>query len=238
MRNKTFHDQIVEILQTDLEDKSAVIQWIAWRVKLFYEIGEKFIKDNCLTYAASLAYTTLLALAPLAAIGLSILPSFGVSPETVLQFLFERLLPNQDLAGVVESNVDTFASNAASVGRYGIFFLAVFAWWVLSTIEASFNMIWKVGRSRPVVSQFVTYWFAVTFAPFLIALSVVATANLQAIVQGPEWAEYTFVQSTTLKLLPYTLIWIAFFLVYKLIPIHNRLLQAGSHRRRDSRFHV
>ncbi len=215
------YDKIVSVLQTDLEEKSVIIRWIAWRLKLLYEIIEKFWWDNCFTFAASLAYTTLLALAPLAAVSLSILTAFDISKSTVLTFVFNRLLPNKDLAAIIEQNIDTFAENAASVSIFGVMALVLFSIWVLSTIESAFNMIWKVDRPRPIINQFLAYWSTVTFAPILIAVSIIVTAQVQTLVLSEDWAEYTYLQGFTLKVIPYILTWIAFFLVYKLIPYTN-----------------
>lgn len=216
-----FYDRVVSVLGTDLEEKSVIIRWIAWRVKLLYEIIEKFWWDNCFIFAASLAYTTLLAIAPLAAVSLSILTAFDISKSTVLTFVFNRLLPNEELAAVIEQNIDTFSDNAASVSIFGVLALVLFSIWVLSTIESAFNMIWKVDKPRPIINQFVAYWSTVTFSPILIAVSIILTAKVQGLVLSEDWAEYTYVQSFTLKAIPYILTWIAFFLVYKLIPYTN-----------------
>jgi len=217
----SLYDRIVGFLRTDLEEKSVVVRWVAWRLKLLYEIVEKFWWDNCFTFAASLAYTTLLALAPLAAVSLSFVSSFAVSKTTVLNFVFERLLPNKELAAVIETNIDTFAANAASVSALGIAALALFSIWVMSTIESAFNMIWKVDKPRPVINQFVAYWSTLTFAPILIAVSIIVTAKIRALVLSEDWAEYTYLQGFILKMIPYALTWIAFLLVYRLIPYTN-----------------
>jgi len=217
----SLYDRIVGVLRTDLEEKSVIIRWIAWRLKLVYEIVEKFWWDNCFTFAASLAYTTLLALAPLAAVSLSILTSFDFSKTTVLTFVFNRLLPNEQLAAIIEQNIDTFSVNAASVSMFGVIALVLFSVWVMSTIESAFNMIWKVDKHRPVINQFVAYWSSLTFTPILIAVSIIITAQIEALVLSEDWVEYTYLQSFTLKIIPYILTWIAFFLVYKLIPFTN-----------------
>ncbi|MBI5815575.1 MAG: YihY family inner membrane protein [Nitrospinae bacterium] len=186
--------------------------------RLLYEIAEKFWNDSCPTYAASLAYTTLLALAPLAAISLSVITSFDFSRDATLRFVFERVLPNPELAMVIEKNINTFARNAASVSIFGVISLALLGVWVMSTVESSFNMIWRVGRSRPLFSQFVAYWSALTFSPVLIAASVIVTASVHSIVMSRAWAEYSYAQGFVLKFTPYALTWAAFFLIYKLIP--------------------
>ncbi len=215
--SERIYNQIVEVLSADLEDKSPFLKWVAWRLKLLYEIIEKFWWDNCTVFAASLAYTSLLALAPLAAVSLSIFSSF-FSKEDALNFVFRRLLPNEDLASIIEQNIDTFSANAASVSILGVVILVFFSIWVMATIESAFNMIWKVDKPRPVINQFVAYWASITFAPILIAVSMIFTAKVQALVMGETWAEYSYLQSFILKLIPYALTWVAFFLVYKLIP--------------------
>ncbi len=216
--NRSLYDKIIDLLHTDLGEKSAVIKWFAWKLKLLFEIADKFIQDNCITFAASLAYTTLLALAPLAAISLSILSSFDFSKTTVLNFVFNRLLPNEDIARVIEQNIDTFADKAASVSIFGVIALVLFSIWVMSTIEASFNMIWRVSKFRPVVSQVVYYWFTLTMAPILIAASIILTAKVQGLEAGAAWQEYSYLLGFTLKAIPYLLTFIVFFAVYKLIP--------------------
>ncbi len=231
MGQLSVYDKIVDILKTDLEEKSVVIKWMAWRSKLIYEIVEKFWRDDCPTYAASLAYTTLLALAPLAAVSLSIYSSFEFSKEKILNFVFEKLLPNKEFARVIEQNIDTFSNNATSVSIYGVIALVIFSIWVMSVIEAAFNMIWKVERSRPIISQFVTYWSTVTFAPILIAISIIATAKIQGLVLSENWAEYSYLQGFIIKLIPYVLTWIAFLLIYRLVPntdVHFRPALTGA----------
>ncbi|VAX19535.1 Ribonuclease BN [hydrothermal vent metagenome] len=217
-KDRPLYDKITDVLSTDLEEKSLIIRWVAWRLKLIYEIAEKFWWDNCLMFAASLAYTTLLSLAPLAAVSLSILSSFEFSKAKVLNFVFRQLLPNEDLALVIEKNIDTFAANAASVSVFSMIMLVFFSIWVLSTIESAFNMIWKVHRPRAVINQFVAYWSTLTFAPILIAVSIIVTAKVQALVLSESWSEYTYLQGFILKMIPYALTWGAFFLVYKLLP--------------------
>lgn len=186
--------------------------------KTAYEVVEKFWQDDCLTYASALAYTSLLALAPLTAVSLSLVSSFEVSKDALLEFFFERLLPNREMAIVIEENFDTFANNAAEVSLLGLVFLIFFSVWVLSTIEYSFNMIWRVKSSRPLVSKLVTYWSAVTFAPILIALSIYLTARIQSVLAQNQFADLGVDYSLLTKTTPYILSTIAFFLVYKLMP--------------------
>jgi membrane protein len=227
------HERFVEILSANLEESgNNSVRWLAWRVKILMEIAEKFWQDNCPTFAASLAYTTLLTLAPLAAVSLSILASFSftdlgaqgikVNSETALEFVFNQFLPpNEELASSVKRSFETFQTNAAPVSLFGLLLLISFAIWMLSTIEAAFNMIWKVDTPRPVINQFVAYWSTVTFAPILIILSIYFTAKVQALAASAAYAEYTYIQVFLMKGSPLFLTFIAFFMIYRLIPNTN-----------------
>ncbi|MDH5477016.1 MAG: YihY family inner membrane protein [Nitrospinota bacterium] len=234
---KNLYTRVIETLNTNLEESSNVaIRWLAWRVKIGLEIAEKFWWDNCPTFAASLAYTTLLTLAPLLAVSLSILSSVNladsiagtegqeikVTSETALEFFFDQFLPpNQELADSVKKSFETFKTNAAPVSVLGLLFLIALVIWVLSIIESAFNMIWKVDKARPPINQFVVYWFTVTLTPFLIAGSIYLTAKVQALAASPSYAEYRYDQGFLLKGTPFLLTAIAFLLIYRLIPNTN-----------------
>ncbi|MDH5637951.1 MAG: YihY family inner membrane protein [Nitrospinota bacterium] len=234
---KSFYARSIETLNTNLEESSNwAIRWFAWRVKISLEIAEKFWWDNCPTFAASLAYTTLLTLAPLLAVSLSILSSVNladsisgtdgqeikVTSETALEFFFDQFLPpNQALADSVKNSFETFKTNAAPVSVLGLLFLIALVIWVLSIIESAFNMIWKVDKPRPPINQFVVYWFTVTLTPFLIAGSIYLTAKVQALAASPSYAEYRYDQGFLLKGTPFLLTATAFLLIYRLIPNTN-----------------
>ncbi|HJM82892.1 MAG TPA: YihY family inner membrane protein [Nitrospinota bacterium] len=214
----TFFGRVISALQTE---GYSLIRNFVWQVKLLYEIIEKFYQDNCFMYAASLAYSTLLALVPLAAVSISILSSLDYSKDTVMNFFFKHFLPNEELALIIESNIDGFAANAASVSMFGAVALILFCIWVLSGIESAFNMIWKVDKPRPIFNQFVAYWSSITFTPILLAVSIIVTVKIQTMIQSDALTNFNILQSFTLKSIPFVLTWIAFFLIYKLVPNTN-----------------
>jgi len=227
------HATIIEILNTNLEESSnSIVRWVAWRIKIGLEIGDKFWWDNCPTFAASLAYTTLLTLAPLAAVSLSILSSFSftdlgeqgikVNSETALEFVIHQFLPpNEELTESVKRSFETFKTNAAPVSLFGLLLLVSFVIWMLSTIESAFNMIWKVDKPRTIINQFVAYWSTVTFAPVLIALSIYFTAKVQALANSAVYADYTWRYALLMKGSPFLLTLAAFLMIYRLIPNTN-----------------
>lgn len=210
--------KLVEFLKSN---RPAYLKPVAALIKTIFEIVDKFIRDDCPTYAASLAYTTLIALAPLAAVTLSVISSFALAREETLRFVLESWLPNKEMASVIESTLDSIASNATSVSAFGVFFLALFVIWGLNTIEGSFNMIWKVDKSRPLINKFISFWSAVTFAPVFLAVSLIASAKIENLIGSADWSAYSYFSSFALQALPYFMIWLAFLIIYRVIPNTN-----------------
>lgn len=181
-------------------------------------VARKSWRDRLPTFASSLAYTTILSLAPLTAISLSVFSSFKGSKTVVTGFIFKWLLPNEELARVIGKNMDVFSANAASVSIFGVIMFALIAVWVMGTVESAFNMIWKAPKARPFFKRFITYWTAITFAPALIAASVATTASLHSMMASGAIYGYSFSHSILLRVAPYLFTWTAFALAYRLIP--------------------
>lgn len=187
-------------------------------IAIIRAIVEKSWRDSLPTFASSLAYTTILSLAPLTAISLSVFSSFKESKTVVTSLIFNWLLPTEDLARIIGENLDVFSANAASVSIFGVIALALLAVWVMVTVESAFNMIWKAPEGRTLFSRFITYWTAITFAPVLIAASVAMTANLHTMMESGVIHEYPISYSVLLRVSPYLFTWTAFALAYRLIP--------------------
>jgi membrane protein len=181
-------------------------------------LAEKSWRDRLPTFASSLAYTTILSLAPLTAVSLSAFSSFKGSKTAVTSFIFQWLLPNEELARIIGKNMDVFSANAASVSIFGVITFALIAVWVMGTVESAFNMIWKAPKGRPFFNRFITYWTAITFAPVLIAASVAVTASLHSMMASGAIHEYSATYKTLLRVSPYLFTWTAFALAYRLIP--------------------
>ncbi|MFQ5973321.1 MAG: YihY family inner membrane protein [Alphaproteobacteria bacterium] len=129
----------------------------------------RFRGDRCLRIAASLSYTSLLAMVPLVAIGVAIMSAFPVFDSVRERFgslLLTYVAPH---AGEqVQSYFDTFVSNTGRLTAVGVIGLAVTAVLLLSTIEGAFNVIWRVDRPRPFVMRLIAYWTVLTLGPLLV----------------------------------------------------------------------
>ena len=178
----------------------------------------RFWKDRNFSAAASLSYTTLLAVVPLAAIGFSILAAFPVFDRVradLLSFGLEIFLPQNVEA--VRGQFDLFLRNTRELTAVGTVALAVTAVILLDTVDTWFNRIWRQPEVRPLVQRMAMYWAVLTVTPLLaggsIAIStyLFAQANL-GIVEGSR------IQSTVVGWLPPVLLFVSFAVAYMVIP--------------------
>ena len=162
---------------------------------------------------------TLLALVPLTAISFAMLAAFPVFDDARQQlqaFVFANFVP--DAIEVAEGYLTAFTEQARDVTAVGVVGLAVTAMLLFYTIESSLNDIFRVTRSRPLVSRFIVFWAILTLGPLLVGASV----SLEATLAPPrELLQYDTVSHAAAYLaqaLPTLLSILAFMLFYLMIP--------------------
>lgn len=149
----------------------------------------RFLHDRGTQAAAALAYTTLLALVPLLAIGFAIFsafPGFEDARAAIETLIYRQFVP--EIAETVQAHLDGFMRNASKLGAFGLAGLALSAILLLATIEGTFNRIWRVERSRPLLMRAVVYWTVLTLGPLLIGLVVSSTGAVFGVIRH-EWTE-------------------------------------------------
>ena len=133
----------------------------------------RYTADQCLRIAAALSYTSLLALVPLAAIGLAIMaafPALDAVRQQVIQLALSSVAPHA--GDTVAAYFETFINNTGQLTAIGVVGIAVTAVMLLATIEGAFNVIWRVSRPRPIATRLVAYWTILTLGPLLLAVGV------------------------------------------------------------------
>ncbi len=149
-------------------------------------VWRRFSDDQCMRMAASLSYTSLLAVVPLTAIAFSMLAAFPVFEGVRDQFqdmLFSNFLPQS--ADVMREYFDTFVRNTAGLTAVGIVGLALTAVLLLGTIESALNAIFRVVRPRATLPRFLVFWALITVGPLLIGASFSLSTYFFALT---EWA--------------------------------------------------
>jgi membrane protein len=196
-------------MRKNLHDILALLRFVVARFK----------QDRCSQAAASLTFTTLLALVPLLTITLTMLSAFHVFDEFAVPIkndVLNNLLPDKSTL-VVTQYMQQFAESASRLTAMGIIFLAVTAMSMMLTIDKAFNVIWRVSQPRPLVKRLIVYWTILTLAPLLIGVSLSLTSWLVGLSMG--YAKHIpFLGIGILRVLPIMLTTLAFAMLFKLVP--------------------
>ena len=174
---------------------------------------QRFRSDRLPRHAASLAFSSLLALAPMMAIALAIfsLEPFGNMQVLLEGFIYENLVP---AAGDdVKIYLDQFATSAGRLSAVGAGAFLLTALLLLSNIESSFNDIWRVEEGRSLSAKLTVYWSLVTLGPALMGASLAMSAYVMSLsVFSGQVASFGTV------LVPILLMASAFLLLYLVMP--------------------
>jgi membrane protein len=178
-----------------------------------------FITDGCMLRASALTFTTLLSLVPLLALMFSVLKGFGVQNE------LEPLLLDQLAVGGGEAvtKIVEYINNTdvSSLGKYGLLLLIVTVLTLLSNIEKSFNSVWGVEETRPLLRRFTDYFSVVTIGPLLMVVAISMTSTLKSQDLVLTLLEHQYVGEVLLslfKVLPFMVMWLVFAGLYLFMP--------------------
>lgn len=181
-------------------------------------LGSRLTDDRIQTSAAALAFTTILALVPAAALVLSILSVFPVFQEwsrELENFIYSNFVP---AAGeVVQSQLQGFIEQTGKLTAFGILFLLLSALLLLFTIEETLNRIWRVTESRPLVQRILSYWAVLTLAPILMGASLSLTSYFVSTTLEGEGGIGT-ARNIVSTVLPFVFVVFAFVLLYVAVP--------------------
>lgn len=130
--------------------------------------------------AASLSFTTLLAIVPLATVTIAFVAHFPLFDEwlrTLEQFMLRHLLPFS-AAAEVRLKVTAFAEQATRLSAVSIAAIAATALFAIATVERAINAIWGIREGRSLGRRLVVYTLGLTVGPVLIGASISLTTWL------------------------------------------------------------
>ena len=194
-----------------------------WRLaQLLAALARELSRGELSMRAMSLVYTTLLSLVPLLALAFSVLKALGVhnSMEPVLQRV---LAPLGEKSAEITATIIGFVENVdvGVLGFLGIAMLFYTAVSMLQKVEASFNRIWRIERSRPLARRFGDYLSVLIVGPVLVfsAVGVTASASSNALLVHLSHIEpLGLIITFAGRLVPYLLVMAAFTFMYSFIP--------------------
>ena len=182
------------------------------------ELVRQFVQHQCLTGAAALTFTTLLALVPLMTVtymALSMFPELAAVGTALEDFLLETFVPDAG-AALVEQFAE-FSARATGLSVASLAILAASAILALMRIESVLNAIWGAHAPRTGMQRVLVYCGALTVGPPLLIGGLLATSYLYALplVKGLDtWG----LREQLLNLAPDLAIAGAFTLLYWAVP--------------------
>ncbi len=156
-------------------------------------VVRSFGRNRCPMRAASLAYSTLLALVPLFAVAISISTSLLKTDQgrehiqQLINTVIAKVAPQLDLTTNWEDNrrgevVETIHSSiqkvqSGALGVTAVVVLVFIAISMLSRIEQALNDIWGVARGRSWFARIIQYWAVITLGPMLLLAAMALSAG-------------------------------------------------------------
>lgn len=179
----------------------------------------KFRTDRLPRHASALSFSSLLALAPMMAIGFAMLSVFSGFDKlgTQLEEFIYRFIDPAGAAGV-RDYINQFATEAGRLTLIGLLFFFLTALLLFFTVEESFNDIWGIEEGRSLSQRLMVYWTLVTLGPVLMGISLSISTYLITSTLLQEIGLGTQVQNFGLSTLPLIFQLFAFALLYWVMP--------------------
>jgi len=178
-------------------------------------MARRLYRDHCAQIAASLTYTSLLALIPFLVIGFTILRELALFPEMVNSFQMAILhIFSPDAGEDVKRYIQNIVNKGGSLPVVSFLALAVTAVMMLYTINDALNRIWRVDYKRRTLRSFVMYIMVLLSGPLLLGGSLAMTTYL---------VSHSLLQDEALGLnwlasIPWVVTFVAFTSLYRWVP--------------------
>ena len=183
------------------------------------EIWERNRGQNLKQVAASLAFTTTLALVPMLTVA-SIL--IGYLPSVVrIKYAFQTWLLDTYMPGGLNQQVfnylDQFSTQAKGLTLIGLAWLVITTIMTMAVIENAFNQIFRVTQRRPILKKIAIYSAATILGPILLGIGTYLSGLLFSAAEG--WTEtLSFGLSLFATVVPVLLAMSVFSVAYKMLP--------------------
>lgn len=179
----------------------------------------RFYNDNCFQTAASLTYTSLLAIVPIMTIGFAIFtafPAFSALQTQIQGMIIRNIVP--EIGDAILEYLGQFMANAGQMTIFGVIGLAVSAVLLIWTIEGSFAAIWRVNEPRSLVTRILSFWAVVSLTPLFAGASLSLSTTLWSVLQGAHLEELAYPLVGFGGVLPFLLQMVGCTLLYMIIP--------------------
>ena len=179
-----------------------------------------FTEKRVMAEAAALTYSSLLAIVPVLAVVFAIARGFGYNKYIEMWFL-NTLSSQPEAAAVIVGFVNSYLVHIRS-GIFlgvGLIFMLYTVLMLLNNIEETFNQIWQVSNTRPIMRSMTNYLAMFLLFPIIIIVSTGLSIFMATIADKIE--NFVLLGSAVSKLLdlsPFILLSVLFVVLYVYIP--------------------
>lgn len=209
----------------DYEYKSRKLRWAVRQFKVFIFTTRGFGEHDLIIRSAALTFYTLMSLVPIAALIFGVVKGFGLDTHFI-EYLYIELPQYTTLIDTISE----FANNLLVRTKGGIIVaigFVVLIWSVMKVfgnIEAAFNHIWEVHKSRGITRKLSDYIAVIFVAPIMWVLSNSFSIYIKT--------QISYYATSTLLDIVYALasvvaLWIMFAFIYRVMPNTKVKLQSA-----------
>lgn len=181
-------------------------------------LWRRFIDDRLFEASGALAFTTLFALVPLSMVAFGALSAFPVFEEwskQLREYIFANFVPSS--ASAVQGYLTDLSTNAGKLTAAGAIALVLSVLVTLTSVETTFNRIWRVPTARPRFGRFLVYWTVLTLGALVAASSLALSTQFFALAIF-ETAPGRLLETVMLRLAPATIELLCFATIFKVVP--------------------
>jgi membrane protein len=179
-----------------------------------------FTEKRVMAEAAALTYSSLLALVPVLAVVFAIARGFGYNKYIEMWFL-NTLSSQPEAAAVIVGFVNSYLVHIRS-GIFlgvGLIFMLYTILMLLNNIEETFNQIWQVSNTRPIMRSLTNYLAMFLLFPIIIIVSTGLSIFMTTIADKVEnFVLFGPVVSKLLDFTPFILLSVLFVVLYAYMP--------------------
>ena len=179
-----------------------------------------FTAKRVMTQASALTYSTLLAIVPILAVVFAIARGFGYNKYIELWFL-DTLSSQPQAAEVIVGFVNGYLIHTQS-GLFlgiGLIFMLYTVLMLMNNVEETFNQIWQVSNSRPIIRSFTNYLAMFLLFPIFVIITTGLSVFMATIANSLKGSEVLGpAVHTLLDYSPYLLLSLLFIGLYVYMP--------------------
>lgn len=171
-----------KILELNPEHFSSVLAVPLRFLQFIITVYNKFFDDAGFARAGNLAYSTLMAAVPFAALILSLVSAFGGLKSVQNQltdFIVQLLVPTRQAE--IKAILDQFINNTNKLGVIGLVFFTITSVMLLNTINVNLNAVWGSRMKTNFLNKFTTYTSVIIFGTLLLAASTTLSSRFSFI---------------------------------------------------------